>query len=292
MKYFINVNQVAIVENGWHEGSSLETWALFDFLHFFINIDYHKTLRVEKVDYFWINYAYISKNLPLCNFHNAKIKKHLQILADFGLIELQKDTYNNVYFRFLPKHKALFLKEETRENDPVKNIKPSQDLDHPPVKNLTTPSQDLDHKKYKESRSIKNQEIYTPRIDKSILPPKGESEFLPLDAKEKKSKSDPLFEEFWNLYRLKRSEGKKPALLQWQKAIKKIKPEELIRILKEHIKEWEFKNIKEQYIPHARTWLSQERYLDQLDNTRTRGANPEDFRLFDENGQEADEVIF
>lgn len=111
------------------------------------------------------------------------------------------------------------------------------------------------------------------------LPPKGESEFeLKPEEKEpvsSKAKNEytPEFESFWKIYKTKRSEGKAPAFKQWLKAIKKIKPEDLIKVLEAHIREWDFKNTHAQYIPHARTWLSQERFLDELDNKQDYGSH-------------------
>lgn len=272
MKYFITINQDVIVSNSWHKKSTLDTWALFDFLCFFNNADEHKTLTKDEKQYKWVNYKYLIRSIPICSMHNAKIKKHLEILEEFGLIEIIKDELNNVYFRLLPKHKMLFEKSSSG----------SQDCNHPPVKIVTTPSQDLNHNNNKESINTNNQE-YIPLVSfadaTETLPPKGESEFEPkpeeseVSSSQVKNEYTPEFESFWKLYKTKRSEGKAPAFKQWLKAIKKIKPEDLIKALEVHIREWDFKSTHAQYIPHAKTWLSQERFLDELDNKQDYGSH-------------------
>lgn len=276
MKFFISINQDVIVSNSWHKESTLDTWALFDFLCFFNNADEHKTLTKDEKQYKWVNYKYLIRSIPICSMHNAKIKKHLDILEGFGLIKTIKDELNNVYFRLLPKHKILFEKSSSG----------SKDCNHPPVKIVTTPSQDLNHNNNKESIITNNQECI-PLVSfanaTETIPPKGEGEFKlkpeKSEAVSSKAKNEytPEFESFWNIYRKKRSEGKAPAFKQWQKVIKKIKPDELIKILEAHIKEWDFKSVNPNFIPHAKTWLYQERYLDELDNSSKWGSDSIDY---------------
>lgn len=75
MKYTININQSAIIENGFNvKGTTLDTWALLDFLVFFNSAKNHKTLNKQA------------------------IKKHLDLLEQIGLIDLIKDEANNVYY--------------------------------------------------------------------------------------------------------------------------------------------------------------------------------------------------
>ncbi|WP_299546218.1 hypothetical protein, partial [uncultured Helicobacter sp.] len=76
MKFSISINQKAIVDNGFNiKGSSLETWALLDFLLFFQNANNLKKINKDDKCYIWINYKYIINNSPLCHFYNASIKK-------------------------------------------------------------------------------------------------------------------------------------------------------------------------------------------------------------------------
>ena len=99
MKFTIQINQLAIIQNEFNiKGTTLDTWALFDFLLFFNSAKNHKTLNKNGVEYICINYTHIQDNLPLCNFYKQAIKKHLDLLEQIGLIELIKDEANNVYY--------------------------------------------------------------------------------------------------------------------------------------------------------------------------------------------------
>ena len=101
MKYTININQSAIIENGFNvKGCPLDTWALLDFLVFFNSAKNHKTLNKNGINYVCINYTHIQNSLPLCNLYKQAIKKHLDLLQEIGLIELIKDDSNNVYYTF------------------------------------------------------------------------------------------------------------------------------------------------------------------------------------------------
>ena len=101
MKYSIQINQLAIMENGFNiKGTNLDTWALLDFLVFFNSAKNHKTLMKNGINYVCINYTHIQNSLPLCNFYKQSVKKHLELLQQIGLIDLIKDNSNNVYYTF------------------------------------------------------------------------------------------------------------------------------------------------------------------------------------------------
>lgn len=98
MKYQISINQKAIIDNGLNiKGTSLETWALLDFLLFFQDENNLKKMQVDGKEFIWINYKYIIENFPLCNFYNQSIKKHLELLLQLDLIELHKEKNNNIF---------------------------------------------------------------------------------------------------------------------------------------------------------------------------------------------------
>lgn len=99
MKYTIQINQLAIIQNEFNiKGTTLDTWALLDFLVFFNSTKNHKTLNKYGVEYICINYTNIQNCLPLCNFYKQAIKKHLDLLERMELIGLIKDEANNVYY--------------------------------------------------------------------------------------------------------------------------------------------------------------------------------------------------
>lgn len=108
----ITINQLDILQNGWHKPfeidgktykADLTTFALFDYLQYFANLNNKDGYFLKKNEngYIWINYKYIRENNPLLPLSNEiYIKKHLIILEHFGLIVLQRDSFNNVYFKF------------------------------------------------------------------------------------------------------------------------------------------------------------------------------------------------
>jgi hypothetical protein len=139
MKYTIQINQLAIIQNEFNiKGTTLDTWALFDFLLFFNGAKNHKTLSRNGITYLWINYNYIQENMPLCNFYKQAIKKHLDLLQEIGLIELIKDESNNVYFTFTKLMERLFVSDE-KSTHLSKNLHtPRENFTQPLSKNLPT----------------------------------------------------------------------------------------------------------------------------------------------------------
>lgn len=72
------------------------------------------------------------------------------------------------------------------------------------------------------------------------------------------------FEQFWQLY--PRKVGKLTAKRSWQKLSHENKQKALQAIV-EHRKYWVAKGTDWEFIPHASTWLNQERFEDELDLT-------------------------
>ena len=77
-------------------------------------------------------------------------------------------------------------------------------------------------------------------------------------SKEIKNIYNDHFNEFWKLY--PRKIGKSVCSKKYKIALKKVKHEELITSLKDHVTGW--KNTDLEYIPHPSTWLNQERWND------------------------------
>jgi len=79
----------------------------------------------------------------------------------------------------------------------------------------------------------------------------------------KKEYTDEFLNEFWTIY--PRSDNRKRALDKYISARKKgVDKEKIISGLKNYIKYWKAKNTEPQYIPMASTWLTQERWSDEL----------------------------
>lgn len=97
MKYSIQINQLAIIDNGFNiKGTNLDTWALLDFLTLCATT--LKQVEKDGLGWIWIDFNYTKNALPLCNFTEQKIKKHLDLLERLGLIKLAEDSDNNVYY--------------------------------------------------------------------------------------------------------------------------------------------------------------------------------------------------
>ena len=73
---------------------------------------------------------------------------------------------------------------------------------------------------------------------------------------------DPLFERFWSNY--PRKIAKRAALLVWIKMAENER-NRAIEVLPAHVRYWELTHTGPQYVPHARTWLNQGRWDDELD---------------------------
>ena len=71
------------------------------------------------------------------------------------------------------------------------------------------------------------------------------------------------FDEFWSVYPRRPNSSKKDAFAKFKKALTKITALELIQITELFAKS--MANKDPQYIPHASTWLSQERFIDLRD---------------------------
>ena len=155
MKYTIQINQLAIIENEFNiKGTTLDTWALLDFLVFFNSAKNHKTLNRDGVSYLWINYNYIQENIPLCNLYKQAIKKHLELLQKIGLIELIKDEANNVYFAFTQLIERLFVSEQ-KSTKLDKNLpNPRENFTQPQGKIL--PTININNLEAKNNNTLKN----------------------------------------------------------------------------------------------------------------------------------------
>lgn len=74
---------------------------------------------------------------------------------------------------------------------------------------------------------------------------------------------DATFDYFWSSYPRKIS--KKMAKRAWEK-LSTAQQKEAIEGLKGYVLYWERKGIEKEFIPHASTWLNQERWDDELED--------------------------
>lgn len=283
MKYSIQINQVAIIENGFNiKGTSLDTWALLDFLIFFNSAKNHKILNKNGIGYVWINYNYIQDSMPLCSLYKQAIKKHLELLQEIGFIELIKDDSNNVYFTFTELMECLFVSEKNSTHLSKNLPTPKKDFTQPLSKNLPS-TININNKEF-----IKNNNLYIQK-EKNIKKEKELAESLfnsfdfesentdsSLKAKDKQDDLESLeneFKQIWELYPKK--QDKQAALNSYLKARKgakiaknskgntKVAPQSFETILigvKNYLRANRGNELK--FLKHLSTFLNQATYLD------------------------------
>lgn len=295
MKYSIQINQLAIIENGFNiKGTSLDTWALLDFLVFFNSAKNHKILNKNGIGYIWINYNYIQDSMPLCNLYKQAIKKHLDLLQEIGLIELIKDDSNNVYFTFTELMECLFVSEK-KSTHLSKNLPtPKKDFTQPLSKNLPS-TININNKDF-----IKNENLYTEKeknkkekeLADSLFSFFGFESENSVSASKAKEKQDDLesleneFNQIWELYPKK--QDKQAALNSYIKARKgvkiaknsrgntKVAPQSFETILK-GVRNYLRANrgVEIKFIKNLSTFLNQQAYLDfqsEVNNNRRVGV--------------------
>ena len=133
-------------------------------------------------------------------------------------------------------------------------VSPLTPVSHPPDARVTppltpaSPEPSLNHHEPSE--------IYTPAQLTLVAPPQ---------------KPPDLFSEFWDRYPRKASKAE--AHKAYARAMKKIAHDDLMFALSERLPALEMKEQK--FIPHASTWLNQERWNDELDaDSNTNGSRP------------------
>ena len=282
MKYSIQINQLAIIENGFNiKGTNLDTWALLDFLVFFNSAKHHKILNKDGIGYIWINYNYIQNSMPLCNLYKQAIKKHLDLLQEIGLIELIKDDSNNVYFTFTELMECLFVSEKNSthlsKNLPTHKKDFTQTLSKnlPSTININNQQDKKNNNLYTEKEKIKKEKELTDSLFVSFGFEKENTDSAS-KAKEKQDDLESLENEFnqiWDIYPKK--QDKQAALNSYIKARKgvkiarnskgniKVAPqsfETISRGVRNYLRANRGVEIK--FIKHLSTFLNQEAYLD------------------------------
>ena len=264
MKYNIQINQLAIMDNGFNiKGTNIETWALLDFVVFFNSAKNHKTLNKNGISYIWINYNYIQDSMPLCNLYKQAIKKHLDLLQEIGLIELIKDDSNNVYFTFTELMECLFVSEKNSTHLSKNLPTPKKDFTHPLGKILPS-TININNQQEEKNNNLKEKEKNTKKEKDCV------SLFQNTESPLNENPSDYKieFEKIWNLYPNK--QGKQVALQSYINARKGIKKrgitippatfETILRGVKHYLTTQ--RGVEIRFIKHLSTFLNQATYLD------------------------------
>ncbi len=216
------------------------------------------------------------------------------VVCDFGLFEFTEDKKYFFSKRLLESIEEIHAKSEKcrlagvksgetrrKSNERLTNVEQS----------FNECSTDVEQSKEKKSKvensnnitiSVKNDGEET--IKQPLLLPSSFDKDNNVSSKNNKTFKEEQkeivsdFEDWWNEYPKKKS--KKDALKAYLKARKKANKEQLEDALKE-VKEKDWKYKDEQYIPHASTWLNQERWNDVIQINASKSAKKADFESYD-----------
>jgi len=100
MIYNLNINQKAIVDNGW----SMDIYhaVVFDAMHkIFTTFPKVQKLNEEGIEWIWVDYKLILSQLPMIKYKSDWLRKVINDLSKFGLIEINPNNQvlNRTYFR-------------------------------------------------------------------------------------------------------------------------------------------------------------------------------------------------
>lgn len=186
----------------------------------------------------------IKKLAVMAECGESTVRRSLKDLAKRDLIEIRT--------RFEP------YGERCRQTSNIYTLRGFQNETHPPVKLTPAPLS----KSTGDITNHINQSIYT--IGTSTIP-RDEGAILRIKNSYQYSKA---FEEFWNAYPRRPNSSKKDAFAKYKKAITKISEQDLLKLTKQFAKT--MVNKDPQYIPHASTWLNQERFADLIDEPKVK----------------------
>lgn len=177
----------------------------------------------------------------------AKVEKINRVLRNYGLFKFETDEKGNEIFystRMLTNMEKVDKKSE--DCSKAAKAKAEKEKAEKEKKNCgcsadALPSKDIDiDKELNNNISIDSSSKETPKVEEI-------------------SQEELDFKIFWNAYPKK--EGKKEAEKAYKKARKHVKAEILLEALEDHKKK-KFSKTTYEYIPHASTWLNQERWND------------------------------
>ena len=186
----------------------------------------------------------IKKLAVMAECGESTVRRSLKDLAKRDLIEIKS--------RFEP------YGDRCRQTSNIYILRGFQNETHPPVKLTPAPlSKSTGH-----ITSHNNQSIYT--IGTSTI---ATDDYTIAKFKNLSIYSE-AFEEFWSAYPRRPNSSKKDAFAKYKKAITKISKQDLLKLTKQFAKT--MVNKDPQYIPHASTWLNQERFADLMDEPKVK----------------------
>ena len=94
--YFININQKAIVDNNWE--LNYNHVAILECIKCFSNSKKCQTMTDELGTWYWVKVSKIAQDLPLLGIKEQQIRKLIDKLVEYNLIEL--NPKNKIYQQF------------------------------------------------------------------------------------------------------------------------------------------------------------------------------------------------
>lgn len=120
MLYNININQKAIIDNGWD--LNLNELAVLSVIALFYNSDNCVKIRVKGLEYGWVSYSLIKDELPLLkDLSKDRIYRYVKKLESFGLVELCENnkTLSRTYVRLGANYAKLFSSNAGKKDDTI-----------------------------------------------------------------------------------------------------------------------------------------------------------------------------
>lgn len=124
MKYNININQKAVIDNGFN--LDLVDCAIIDYIAGFANTGKMLKTYIEWVEYFWIQYEHLIKEMPLLWIKTREwLRVRLRNLESEGVLDKKIVHGNSTYFKFGSRYELLIADTIA----PTKIVTPQWDLE-------------------------------------------------------------------------------------------------------------------------------------------------------------------
>ena len=138
MIFTININQKAIIDNGWDLG--LNELAIFDAMHkIFTTFPRLQKKIMDDKEWYWIDYELIKKQLPLLKHEENWFRQILKKLQTYGLIEINPENQKlaKTYFRMGENAYKMFSNSDLNEplSKPIKVAETSIQTSSTPLSN-------------------------------------------------------------------------------------------------------------------------------------------------------------
>ena len=229
MKYTININQKAVIDNGWFILKA-NHMAVIDVISTMILSKNFKEMNDIYGQWFWVSPKLIVKQLPMFDIGDRRCVQLIDDLVTCGLIEKNPDNQalNRTFIRMGTNYSKLMFDSLQNHDSAMKNISdlPMKNISDLPMKNISdnnsiinnsTKDNNIDTPKIKtspleakkENKEIKNKEIPTLKEFGEFALSKQSDFDLPIDKKKVKLKYEVWIENGWK-------DGNNKSIIRWK----------------------------------------------------------------------------